>query len=179
MKFVEASLAGVYIIELEPFIDERGLFARTFCENEFKQHGLNSNMVQSNVSITYKKGTIRGMHYQVNGAEESKLIRCIKGKILDVIIDVRRESETFGNHFMIELDEAKHRMLYVPEGFAHGFLTMVDDCHLFYQVSNFYTAEKEKGIRWNDPVIGIKWPTTDPIISKKDAGYSDFKIKLR
>jgi dTDP-4-dehydrorhamnose 3,5-epimerase len=174
MKFTETSLKGAFIIELEPFTDNRGLFARTFCAKEFKEHGLEYNMVQSNLSVSNKKNTLRGMHYQVDGAEEAKLVRAIRGRILDVIIDLRKDSKTYGKHIMVELSETNNKMLYVPKNFAHGFLTLEDNCHVFYQVSNYYSSGKERGIRWNDPFFGISWPVKKPIISDKDAAHGDF-----
>jgi dTDP-4-dehydrorhamnose 3,5-epimerase len=177
MIFTETALRGAYLIKLEPFQDERGLLARTFCAKEFGEHGLKSNMVQSNLSVSYKQHTLRGMHYQIGGAEEAKLVRCTQGRILDVIIDIRPKSATFGRHLMVELDaDQELQMLYVPEGFAHGFLTLQDNCQVFYQVSNFYSPKQERGIRWNDPFFGIPWPVTDPIISAKDANYPNYNI---
>lgn len=175
MKFNETSLQGAYIIEREPYQDFRGSFARTFCTEEFRKCGLKSPMVQSNLSVTLKKNTIRGMHYQVNGAEEDKLVLCLRGAILDVILDTRNNSETFGQHIKIELTESNNRMLYVPKGFAHGYLTLKDDCHVFYQVSNFYNAAQELGIRWNDPFFKVDWPIVSPIVSEKDSRYRDFE----
>lgn len=174
MIFIETELKGAYIIEIEPHIDERGFFARTFCVNEFKQQGLNYNMVQSNLSKSLKKNILRGMHYQVNGAEEAKLVRCIRGKIWDVIIDLRPDSSTYCKHIDVELSEYNNRMIYVPEVFAHGFITLVDNCEVFYQVSNFYTPNSELGIRWNDSLFKINWPTNQPIISEKDKSLPDF-----
>lgn len=176
MKFIETILKGSYVIELEPYKDERGMFSRTFCSKEFKKYNLKNNMVQSNLSISYKKDTLRGMHYQVDGSEESKLVRCIKGKILDVIIDIRKDSSTFSKYVSLELSDDNNLMIYVPEGFAHGFLTLHDNCHVFYQVSNYYSPENERGIRWSDPFFNINWPVTNPIISYKDKNYKDFKV---
>ena len=174
MKFVETKLKGAFIIRLEPFIDHRGSFARTFCANEFAEHRLNTNMVQTNLSISKPKGTLRGMHYQIEGAEEAKLVRCIKGSILDTIIDLRNGSETYGEHVSVELTADNDTMFYVPEGFAHGFLTLEDDCHVMYQVSNFYTPGKERGIRWNDPSFNIDWGVDNQILSEKDSVLPDF-----
>ncbi|MBD3637574.1 MAG: dTDP-4-dehydrorhamnose 3,5-epimerase [Crocinitomicaceae bacterium] len=174
MKFTESHLKGAFIIELEPMIDDRGSFARAFCANEFKEHGLNTVMPQSNLSVSTKKYTLRGMHYQINGAEEAKLIRCQKGAILDTIIDIRKDSETYCQHLQIELTDKNNTMLYVPEGFAHGFITLEDNCEVFYQVSEFYTPNKEKGIRWNDPLFNIQWPTDNPVLSDKDRKHPDF-----
>lgn len=175
MIFTETKLKGAYIIKDEPFRDHRGSFTRTFCAREFAKYGLKYDMVQSNLSITNQKNTIRGMHYQVEGSEEAKLVRCLRGRIMDVIIDIRRDSQTFGQHLALELaGTGEGHMLYVPEGFAHGFLTLENDCHVFYQVSNFYSPGKERGLRWNDPFCRIDWPTPDPIISLKDNSYLDF-----
>lgn len=174
MKFIETKLAGAYIIELEPFHDHRGSFARTFCAREFKNHGLNDSMVQSNLSISIPQYTLRGLHYQADEAKEAKLVRCTQGRILDVIVDIRKASLTFAKHIKVELSDSNNRMLYVPEGFAHGFITLVENCHVFYQVSNFYTPAKESGIRWNDPFFKIAWPVENPIVSEKDANYPNF-----
>jgi len=174
MIFTETKLKGAFIIELQKREDERGFFARTYCADEFAKHGLSTNMPQSNMSLSKEKGTLRGMHFQVDGAEEAKLIRCTRGSILDVIIDIRKDSATYCQHIAVELTDQNHRMLYVPEGFAHGFITLVNNVEVAYQVSQFYTPGKEKGIRWNDPLFGIEWPTTNPIISEKDAVHPDF-----
>lgn len=174
MIFTETKLKGAFIIDLEKRFDERGFFARTFCANEFATHGLKINMVQGNMSLSKQKGTLRGMHYQVDGAEEAKLIRCTKGAILDVIIDIRKDSATYCEYIAVELTDENHRMLYVPEGFAHGFITLVDNIEVSYQVSQFYTPGKEKGIRWNDPLFNIQWPTSSPIVSEKDGLHPDF-----
>ncbi|MFC1735406.1 dTDP-4-dehydrorhamnose 3,5-epimerase [Candidatus Hydrogenedentota bacterium] len=176
MKFLETELKGAYTIALEPIHDHRGSFARGFCAQEFREHGLCDSMVQSNLSVSTRKHTLRGMHYQVDGAEEAKLVRCFRGSILDVIIDLRKGSNTFGQHIGVELTESNGNMLYVPEGFAHGFISLEDDCHVFYQVSNFYAPGKEKGIRWNDPFFNIEWPTDKPVLSDKDANHSDFHV---
>ena len=174
MIFTETKLKGAFIIDLEKRSDERGFFARTYCADEFAKHGLRTNMPQSNMSLSKQKNTLRGMHYQVDGAEESKLIRCTKGQILDVIIDIRKSSPTYCQHIAVELTEENYRMLYVPEGFAHGFITLTDNVEVAYQVSQFYTPGKEKGIRWNDSLFGIIWPVANPIISEKDAVHPDF-----
>jgi len=175
MRFTETKLKGAFVIEREPSIDFRGNFARVFCADELKKQGLNFQMVQSNISFTAKKETIRGMHYQVEGGEEDKIVTCLKGRILDVIIDLRRDSETFSRYLMFELFESDNKMLYVPRGFAHGFLTLEDNCQVLYFVSNFYNPTQERRIRWNDPFFNIKWPIENPIISEKDASCQDFK----
>jgi dTDP-4-dehydrorhamnose 3,5-epimerase len=174
MIFTETKLKGAFIVDLQKREDERGFFARTYCADEFAKHGLSINMPQSNMSLSKEKGTLRGMHFQVDGAEEAKLIRCTRGAILDVIIDIRKDSATYCQHIAVELTDLNHRMLYVPEGFAHGFITLTDNVEVAYQVSQFYTPGKEKGIRWNDPLFEIEWPTKNPIISEKDAVHPDF-----
>jgi len=174
VKFIPTSLAGAHIIEPERLADERGYFARTFCRDEFSAHGLTPDLVQCNVSFNQKKGTLRGMHYQAKPHEEAKLVRCTLGSIFDAIIDIRTGSSTFGQWFAAELSVANGRMLYVPEGFAHGFQTLEDDSEVFYQMSEKYFPESACGIRWNDPAVAIRWPLPDPIISRRDAGYSDF-----
>ena len=176
MKFIKTIFDNAYIIEIEPHHDERGFFARTFCAKEFKEHGLCDNLVQTNLSFSRNKFTLRGMHYQVEGAEEAKLIRCNNGSILDVIIDVRKDSPTYKNYLSVELTAANNKMLYVPEGFAHGFLALEDNTYVSYQVSNFYTPGKERGLRWNDPLFNINWPVEIPsVISEKDSNWPDYK----
>ena len=174
MIFKETHLKGAYIIDLEKRLDHRGFFARTFCVDEFTEHELEGTFVQTNMSKTSKKHTLRGMHYQTNGAEEIKLVRCTFGALLDVIIDLRRESDTFGQHIAVELTSENARQLYVPKGFAHGFLTLTDNSEVVYQVSTKYTPGKEKIIRWNDPFFNIKWPSDNPTLSNKDANAENF-----
>ena len=176
MIFTETILKGAFVLDLEKREDDRGFFSRTFCVHEFEEHGLVSRFVQGNMSKTKSKNTLRGMHYQTDGAEEVKLVRCTKGAILDVIIDVRRDSSTFGKHFSVELSEDNYRQIYIPKGFAHGFLTLTDNSEVAYLVSEFYTPGKEKGIRWNDPFFNIDWPTKQPSMSQKDAEYEDFQM---
>lgn len=175
MIFTETKLAGAFILDLEKRGDHRGFFARTFCAKELEEHGLKSTFVQANMSKSLEKNTLRGMHFQVDGAEEAKLIRCTKGRILDVIIDIRPDSATYCEHIAVELTEENFKQLYVPEGFAHGFLTLEDDIEVTYLVSQFYAPGKEKGIRWNDPLFGIDWPVASPVLSEKDAEHADFK----
>lgn len=174
MIFTPTILKGAFVIDLEKRTDERGFFSRTYCAEEFKKHGLAESMPQSNMSFSKQKNTLRGMHYQIDGAEEAKLIRCTQGSILDVIIDIRKNSETYCQYISVELTALNHRMLYVPEGFAHGFITLSDDVEVAYQVSQFYTPGKERGIRWNDPLFNIQWTTENPIISDKDGSHSNF-----
>jgi dTDP-4-dehydrorhamnose 3,5-epimerase len=169
MRFIETKLKGAFIIELEPVKDERGFFARSFCQKEFKEHNLDFNVVQCNISYNKKAGTIRGMHHQLYPYEEIKLVQCIRGAIFDVIIDLHPESPTYKKWFGYLLVAGTYRMLYVPKGFAHGYLSLKNNTAVFYQVSEFYHPECEMTIRWNDPEFGIEWPKmTKYILSKKD-----------
>ncbi|MFC1844698.1 dTDP-4-dehydrorhamnose 3,5-epimerase [Thermodesulfobacteriota bacterium] len=174
MIFTETKLKGAFVIELESIQDERGFFARTWCRKEFETHGLNPNLVQCNTSFNNKRGTLRGMHYQAAPYEETKLVRCTMGAIYDVIIDIRQESKTCMQWFACKLTAQNRKMLYVPEGFAHGFQTLVDNTEVFYQMSEFYYPEYSKGIKWNDPILGIKWPIKNPIISFVDERHVSF-----
>ena len=175
MIFKATALEGAFVIELEKHQDDRGYFARTFCQREFSDHGLNTNIAQANTSLSRSKGTLHGMHYQTEPYAETKLVRCIGGAVFDVIIDLRPESESFCQWFGAELTAENGRMMYVPEGFAHGYQTLRDNSELFYPVSQFYTPEVEKGVRWNDKRFGISWPETNKILlSDKDRGWPDF-----
>lgn len=175
MLFRETHLGGAYVIEPERLADERGFFARTFCEQEFEARGLNPRIVQCNVSFNKLKGTLRGMHYQAAPHEETKLVRCTQGAIYDVIIDLRPASPTFKQWVAVELSRANGLMLFIPEGFAHGFQTLADDTEVFYQMSEFYYPESSRGVRWNDPAFGIRWPAAERAISSRDAAFADFK----
>ena len=174
MIFTETKLAGAFVIELERHTDERGFFARTFCWQEFEAHGLKAEVAQCNVSFNKRKGTLRGMHYQAPPFAEAKLVRCTAGSIYDVIIDLRPASATFKRHFAVELSAENHRMLYIPESFAHGFQTLEDDTEVFYQMAQRYSAEHARGVRWNDPAFGIEWPKGERIIIERDRNYPDF-----
>jgi len=174
VKFTETRLKGSYIIEPELIEDERGFFARSWCQNEFKEYGLNPNLVQCNISFNKKKGTLRGMHYQVAPHEEAKLVHCTKGAIYDVIIDLRSSSLTFKQWIALKLTAENYKMLYIPEVFAHGFQTLEDNTEIFYQMSESYHPECARGIRWNDPTFNIKWPVDEQIISEKDLQYLSF-----
>jgi dTDP-4-dehydrorhamnose 3,5-epimerase len=171
MKYTETPLKGAYIIELEPFRDNRGLFARTFCKRDFQKIGHKKEFVQFNHSVTFQKGTIRGMHYQVPPSSEIKLIRCIRGSVFDVIIDLRYKSSTFLKYFTAELSETNMKMIYVPEGFAHGFQTLEDNSQLIYHHTQFYNPSDERGIRYNDPAININWLLQPINITDKDKNY--------
>src|SRR5215468_11700982 len=168
MKFSKTSLTGIWLIELELREDERGFLARTFCETEFADHGLNIRWPQCNLTLTRTRGMIRGMHYQAEPKPEIKLIRCAAGKIFDVLVDVRKDSPTFGRWEGFELSGENRRTLYVPGGFAHGFQCLTDNCEVFYQMSEFYFPELARGLRWNDPQVGIKWPLAEATLSERD-----------
>jgi len=172
--FTETELIGSYIIEIEKLEDERGFFARTWDQNLFKKIGLNPEIVQCNISFSKNKGTLRGMHYQISPYEEAKLIRCTKGSIFDVIIDLRKDSKSFKQWVGFKISEHDYKMLYVPEGFAHGFQTLEDNTEVIYQVSQFYNPASEQGIRWDDKAFKIKWPLQPSSISEKDQTYEDF-----
>jgi dTDP-4-dehydrorhamnose 3,5-epimerase len=168
MLFTETKLKGAFIIEIEPREDERGFFARSWCEAEFKQYGLNPRLVQCNISFNKKHGTLRGMHYQAAPFPEAKLVRCTMGAIYDVIIDLRTSSPTFKQWVSVELSAENRRALYVPEEFAHGFQTLTDNAEVFYQMSEFFHQEYAHGVRWNDREFNIDWPNNNPIVSSRD-----------
>lgn len=174
MNFEETPLAGAYLIDLQKIGDERGFFARAFCEREFGEHGLATHFVQMNNSLAGKRGTLRGLHYQLAPSAETKVVRCIQGALWDVIIDLRPDSPTFCRHFGADLTAENRRMMYVPKGFAHAFITLADDTEAFYFVDEVYAPELERGIRWNDPKFGIEWPLEPTVISEKDQGHPDF-----
>jgi dTDP-4-dehydrorhamnose 3,5-epimerase len=176
MLFKETVLKGAFVMEPERIVDERGFFARTWCRSEFEAHGLNPNLVQCNISFNEKKGTLRGMHYQVTPRAEAKLVRCTAGAIYDVIVDLRPDSGTFKQWTGVELNADNRRMLYIPEGLAHGFLTLSDDAEVFYQMSEVYSAEHTRSVRWNDPAFGIQWPDEVLVISVRDRSYPDFSV---
>lgn len=174
MKFIETPLRGCYVIELEKREDDRGFFARAFCINEFGKLGLDAAIVQINNSLSIYKGTLRGMHYQLAPKAETKIVRCIKGSLFDVAVDLRKESPTFLKWFGAELSAENRKMLYVPKGFAHGFVTTEENTEAFYLVTEFYSPEHERGIRYNDLRINIQWPLAPVIISDKDLKHPDF-----
>jgi dTDP-4-dehydrorhamnose 3,5-epimerase len=196
MIFTETELKGAYLVEIEKNEDDRGFFARSYCAREFEAHGLNPKVVQCNISFNRNKGTLRGMHYQVSPFREAKLVRCVRGAVYDVIVDVRANSATFCQWFGIELTSPRFalradcsqltsdcaqlasycRMLYIPEGFAHGFITLEDNTEVFYQMSEFYAPESARGFRWNDPVFGINWPLEPSVISERDRSHPDFNV---
>lgn len=174
MNFLETPLKGAFLIDPEKIEDTRGFFARTWCQREFESQGISFKPVQCNVSYNKKKGVLRGMHYQVFPHQEAKLVWCIKGAIHDVIIDLRPMSPTITQHVSVVLTAENRRMLYIPEGFAHGFQTLENEAEIFYQMSEFYAPECAQGVRWNDPAFGIQWPTDERLISERDQNYPDF-----
>ncbi len=178
MIFTKTKLEGAFIVEIQRLEDERGFFARTFCQREFQQHGLNPNLVQCNISYNRIKGTLRGMHFQAAPYQEAKLVCCVQGAIYDVIIDIRPGSATYREYFAIELRADLYNALFVPEGFAHGFLTLEPDTHVFYQMSEFYVPDYARGLRWNDPAFGVKWDGEINLISERDATYPDYSEAL-
>jgi len=174
MKFIETELRGAFLVEPEFFEDERGFFARTWCRKEFEQHGLNSDWVQCNISYNKRKGTLRGMHYQVAPYAEAKLVRCTMGVIYGVIIDLRPDSKTYCHWIAVELSAENRKMIYIPQGFANGFQTLVDHTEVFYQMSEFFAPDYARSVRWDDPQFKICWPETERIISEKDQNVEDF-----
>jgi dTDP-4-dehydrorhamnose 3,5-epimerase len=168
LRFVDTALAGAFVVELQPREDERGLFARSFCQNEFRARGMDPVVAQCNVSYNRRRGTLRGLHYQAAPREEAKLVRCTQGGIWEVIVDLREQSHTRLHWFAAELTAENRRAIYVPRGFAHGFQTLTDDAEVFYQMSEFYDPQCASGIRWDDPAIGIRWPLENPILSERD-----------
>ena len=178
MIFAKTNLEGAFVIQIQKLEDDRGFFARTFCQREFQEHGLNPSLAQCNLSYNKAKGTLRGMHFQVAPHQEAKLVRCTKGAIQDVIVDIRPDSPTYLKNFSIELTADEYNALYVPEGFAHGFLTLEPETYVFYQMSEFYAPGFAGGFRWNDPAFQIEWQDEIHVISERDADYPDFSEKL-
>jgi dTDP-4-dehydrorhamnose 3,5-epimerase len=172
--FLPTTLPGAFVVEIERREDDRGFFARTWCQREFAEMGLNAEVAQCNVSYNRQRGTLRGMHWQAAPHAEAKLIRCTRGAIWDAIIDLRPDSPAYAAHFAIELTAESSRALYVPEGMAHGFVTLEDDSEVSYQMSQFYEPTAARGLRWNDPAFGICWPISDPILHPRDAAYPSF-----
>ena len=174
VKFTATAVAGAWLVDLEKREDERGFFARSWCRDEFTRQGLNPNLAQANVAFTGAAGTLRGLHYQVAPHEEAKLVRCTAGAIFDVLVDLRRTSPTFKRWVGAELTAANRQMLYIPEGCAHGYLTLQPESETFYLVSAPYHGAAERGVRWNDPAFAIQWPLQPTLISAKDLAYPDF-----
>jgi dTDP-4-dehydrorhamnose 3,5-epimerase len=174
MIFTETDLKGAFVVDIEKHQDERGFFARSWCRREFEAHGLNPKLAQCNISFNPHKRTLRGMHYQAKPFEEAKLVRCTRGSLHDVIVDLRSDSPSYKKSLGVVLTAENRRMLYVPQGFAHGFLTLENDTEVFYQISEFYMPESQRGFRWNDPAIAISWPAEVEFISDRDRNFPDF-----
>lgn len=174
MKFTPLPLAGAMLIDLEQHGDERGFFARLFCAREFAAHGLSTQLVQISTSMSVPRHTLRGMHFQLPPHVETKLVRCLAGALYDVIIDLRPDSNTYGRSFGAELSAANRSMMYAPKGFAHGFLTLTENTEILYFMDEFHAPESASGLRWNDPALGIAWPTSPLLVSERDATYPDF-----
>jgi dTDP-4-dehydrorhamnose 3,5-epimerase len=174
MIFTETKLQGAFLIDIERRTDHRGFFARVWCKNEFESQGLNANIAQSNAALTERKGTVRGLHYQVEPYQEAKLVRCTRGALVDVIVDLRPESPTHKQWISVELTEDNHRMLYVPEGFAHGYQTLLNETELVYHTSQFYNVDAAQGVRFNDPAFWILWPLAVEVISDADRSWPDY-----
>jgi dTDP-4-dehydrorhamnose 3,5-epimerase len=174
LKFTALPVEGAWEIGLEPAIDERGLFGRTWCEREFAGHGIGARFVQSNLSVTRSRGMLRGMHLQARPHQEAKLIRCVRGRVYDVMLDLRPASPTFLRWHAVELDAEGRNAVYIPEGCAQGFVALADDCELHYQMSAFYVPEAKRGVLWNDVAFGIRWPVADPIVSAADQSFPRF-----
>jgi dTDP-4-dehydrorhamnose 3,5-epimerase len=174
--FTETKIKGVFIIEPELIKDERGFFSRSFCQDEFEKQGLETSIVQCNISYNKKKGTLRGMHYQAPPHEEVKMVSCTKGAIYDVVLDLRKESEMYGRWLSIELTDENNKTLYIPKGCAHGFQSLMDNTIVYYQMMEGYHPECARGIRWDDPAFGIQWPFRKAIISEKDSNFPEFSI---
>ena len=174
MRFIETALPGAFVIEPDLQHDERGFFARTFCRNEFRQHGLNPDLAQCSISFNRQRDTLRGMHFQAPPHVEAKLVRCTLGAVYDVVVDLRPTSPTFRQWTGVELTAGNRKMIYVPEELAHGFITLADDTEMFYQMSEFFDPACARGVRWNDPAFGIRWPETPRTLSERDQSYPDF-----
>jgi dTDP-4-dehydrorhamnose 3,5-epimerase len=175
MKFLPLQMSGAFVVEPEFHSDDRGFFARTFCAKEFAAHGLNASLSQCSLSFNTRKGTLRGMHYQLKPHEEAKLVRCTMGEIYDVIIDLRPTSRMFRKWAGVTLSADSRKAIYIPEGFAHGFLTLSDNVEVFYHMAEFFYPECAAGVRWNDPAFKIDWPESVKVISERDNNYPDFK----
>jgi len=174
MKFIPALIPGVFRIELQPQTDERGSFARTYCEATFRAHGLEPVGIQCNISVNPRRGTLRGLHYQAPPAEEAKLVRCVRGRLFDVAVDLRPDSPAFRQWLGVELDAEEGQALYIPRGCAHGFLTLDDDTAVYYQMGAEYAPDRARGVRWNDPAFAISWPIEPLHLSERDAAFPDF-----
>lgn len=178
MKFIASTLQGVVLIQPEPTEDFRGIFGRTFCEHEFEGAGIPTRFVQSGFSYNHQRGTLRGMHYQTNPHPEGKLVRCTRGSIFDVALDLRKGSSTYLKWYGVELSAQNHQAIWIPEGFAHGFQTLSDETEIYYQMTEFYDPTCARGVRFDDPAFGIQWPLAQPIILERDRTYPNFDMGL-
>lgn len=176
MRFVALGVPGAYLVEIEPHADERGAFARTFCAREFGRRGLADRLVQTSLSLNARRGTLRGLHWQAAPHEEAKLVRCVRGRIYDVLVDVRRDSHAFRQHVAVELSADARNAVYVPPGVAHGFLTLEDDCEVHYAMSEFHAPDAARGARWDDPALGIVWPEPVAVVSERDRAWPDLPL---
>lgn len=176
MKFTATTIPGVMVVDVEPHEDARGFFARSFCAEEFAAQGVTANFVQTNIAVSKSRGTLRGMHYQAAPKPEAKLVRCTRGAIFDVVIDLRPDSPGYGGWTGCELSAANHRALYIPEGCAHGMLTLDDDTEVFYLMGAAYDPELARGVRWDDPAFAIDWPEPPRVISPSDGQYPNFTL---
>ncbi|OGM19116.1 dTDP-4-dehydrorhamnose 3,5-epimerase [Candidatus Woesebacteria bacterium RIFCSPHIGHO2_01_FULL_38_10] len=179
LKFTRTSLEGVYVIEPVKRRDSRGFFGRTFCAREFRERGLPTSFVQMNMSKSRKKGTLRGLHYQKNPFAEDRLVRTTKGAVYDVVLDVRQESKTYGNYFAVELTDDNCKIVFIPKGCAHGFVTLENDTEILYCVTQFYEPGFEAGVRFDDPVFSINWPVKPKVVTKKDLSWPDFSLQKK
>lgn len=177
MKFVTTPISGVVLVDLEPVEDDRGFFARTYCEEEFRRHGLETHIAQCSVALSLRKGTLRGMHYQRDPHSEVKLVRCIRGAVYDVVVDIRPDSATFRQWFATELNAANRRAIYIPHGIAHAYQTIEDETEISYQMSSAYNAEAAAGVRWDDPAFAVRWPLEVTAITERDLSYPDFPVR--
>jgi dTDP-4-dehydrorhamnose 3,5-epimerase len=175
MIFNKTRLEGAYIVEMEKHEDERGFFSRSWCKNEFEDHGLNSRLVQANIGFSLKRGTLRGLHYQMPPYEEVKVVRCTMGAIYDVIVDLRPDSQTYKQWLSVELNCDNRKMLYVPEGFAQGYITLIDNTEMYYHTSQFYAPKSARGIRYDDPSFSIDWPIKVAVISEADKNWPNYE----
>ncbi len=176
MIFTGTAVEGSFLLDLEPHRDERGFFARTFCAEEFRRHGLEPAVAQRSVSVSTRRGTLRGLHYQRAPYGEAKLVSCVRGGICDIVVDLRKDSPTFLAHVTAELTAANRRALYVPPGCAHGFQALEDDTEVHYQMSTPYVPEAQDGVRWDDPAFGLQWPIAGPFMSERDRSWPDFEV---
>jgi dTDP-4-dehydrorhamnose 3,5-epimerase len=174
MRFDPLSIPGAVVVAIEPHTDARGFFARTFCKREFADHGLPAELVQASVSYNERRGTVRGLHFQWPPSAEAKLVRCARGRLFDVLLDLRPESPSYLTHAALTLDADSHDAVFIPPGVAHGFQTLVDRTEIYYQMTDFYAPELQAGVRWNDPAFRIEWPLDDSVVSDRDRSYPDF-----